>query len=207
MLTQLNGAISDSVATIVVDATLTLPGYVPESGLILIDDELIAVATIGGSGTHSYTSVLRGQHGTEAAAHLDNAPVYAVQSIQYKNTEGPRIYYYLTGITGGLAIVQVKNFITPQIPALDGADAGTVLAHQGDGLVMWIAPDIDFTTQALPTHLTDNTVGTPGAALPVVRVDSLANLGADVRNIAASLNAQINALQTALAAATVKVID
>jgi len=68
-ITQLNGAINDSVTTITVDATASFPA----SGVILIGDELI---TYSGKNSTQFTGCTRGASGTTAASHADNVIVY-----------------------------------------------------------------------------------------------------------------------------------
>jgi hypothetical protein len=66
---QLNGAIDDTVTTIVVDSTT---GFAA-AGTLLIDSELITYT--GKTGT-DFTGCVRGASGTTAASHLDNATVF-----------------------------------------------------------------------------------------------------------------------------------
>ena len=68
-LTQLNGAISNSATTIVVDSTT---GY-PASGVMAIDAELIAYTSKTGT---QFNGCTRGYSGTTAASHLDNTLTY-----------------------------------------------------------------------------------------------------------------------------------
>ena len=68
-LSQLNGAISNSATTVVVDST---SGF-PAAGTIAIDSELITYS--GKTGT-DFTGCVRGASGTTAAAHADNALTY-----------------------------------------------------------------------------------------------------------------------------------
>ena len=68
-LSQLNGAISNSATTVVVDST---SGF-PATGTIVIDDELITYS--GKTGT-DFTGCVRGASGTTAATHADNALTY-----------------------------------------------------------------------------------------------------------------------------------
>jgi hypothetical protein len=70
-LTQLNGAINDSVTTIVADST---SGFPSTNGLIQIDDELISY-TGPNTGTN-FVGCTRGALGTTAASHLNNALTY-----------------------------------------------------------------------------------------------------------------------------------
>lgn len=58
-----------------------------------------------------------------------------------------------------------------------------------------------FTPEAGPTALTDSTAGTPGATLAAVVGTTYSTDIPTIRNWIASLNAQINALQTALTTA------
>lgn len=67
-LTQLNGAINNSVTTITVDSTANFPA----AGTLLIDNELI---TYSGKSSTQFTGCSRGALGTTAASHLDNALV------------------------------------------------------------------------------------------------------------------------------------
>ena len=67
-LTQLNGAINNSVTTITVDSTANFPA----AGTLLIDNELI---TYSGKSSTQFTGCVRGSLGTIAASHLDNALV------------------------------------------------------------------------------------------------------------------------------------
>ena len=71
-LTQLNGAINNSVTTITVDSTALFPA----TGTLLIDEELITytfkTSTQFGDGSNP---CVRGALGTTAASHLDNALV------------------------------------------------------------------------------------------------------------------------------------
>lgn len=61
-----------------------------------------------------------------------------------------------------------------------------------------------FTPTAGPAHLTDSSTGTPGATLAAITSTTPADLTAVgvqlgiIKNAVASLNAQINALETAL---------
>jgi len=66
---QLNGAIDNSVTTIVVDSTT---GF-STAGTILIDSELI---TYTGKTATDFTGCVRGASGTTAVSHLDNAIVF-----------------------------------------------------------------------------------------------------------------------------------
>lgn len=59
---------------------------------------------------------------------------------------------------------------------------------------------VGLAPQAAPAALTDSTLGTPGATLIALRTDTTAHLAADVATCLASLNAQYNALVTALKA-------
>ena len=68
-LTQLNGAINNSVTTVVVDSTTGFPA----SGVIAIDAELITYS--GKTGT-DFTGCVRGALGSIAASHLDNTLTY-----------------------------------------------------------------------------------------------------------------------------------
>ena len=68
-LTQLNGAISNSATTVVVDATT---GF-PSAGVIAIDAELIAYTSKTGT---QFNGCTRGYSGTTAASHLDNTLTY-----------------------------------------------------------------------------------------------------------------------------------
>jgi hypothetical protein len=70
-LTQLNGAINNSVTTIVADST---SGFPSTNGLILIDDELISY-TGPNTGTN-FVGCTRGALGTTATSHLNNALTY-----------------------------------------------------------------------------------------------------------------------------------
>ena len=79
--TALNGAINDNVTTVVVDTDLAISLSAPYR--ILVDSEIMIVTA--GAGTTSWT-VTRGDDGTTAASHLDNAPlvhlsVFDIQSI------------------------------------------------------------------------------------------------------------------------------
>ena len=68
-LTQLNGAINNSVTTVIVDSTTGFPA----AGTIAIDSELITYS--GKTGT-DFTGCTRGALGTTAASHLDNTLTY-----------------------------------------------------------------------------------------------------------------------------------
>jgi hypothetical protein len=70
-LTQLNGAINNSVTTIVVDST---SGFPSTNGLVQIDNELISY-TGPNTGTN-FVGCTRGALGTTAASHLDNSLAY-----------------------------------------------------------------------------------------------------------------------------------
>ncbi len=65
---QLNGAINNSVTTVVVDSTTNFPA----AGTIIIDSELI---TYTAKTATDFTGCVRGAKGTTAASHLDNAIV------------------------------------------------------------------------------------------------------------------------------------
>lgn len=67
--TLLNGAINDSVTTITVDSTT---GFKTGGGSFRINSELIDYTGVTAT---TFTGCTRGQHGTTAASHLDNAPV------------------------------------------------------------------------------------------------------------------------------------
>lgn len=66
--TQLNGAVTDSATTMVVDSTA---GY-PSAGTLLIDNEAM---TYTATTATTFTGVVRARLGTVAAAHNDNATV------------------------------------------------------------------------------------------------------------------------------------
>jgi hypothetical protein len=68
-LSQLNGAINNSVTTVVIDSTTGFPA----AGTIAIDSELITYS--GKTGT-DFTGCVRGALGTTAASHLNNALTY-----------------------------------------------------------------------------------------------------------------------------------
>ena len=68
-LTQLNGAINNSVTTVVVDSTTGFPA----AGVIAIDAELIAYTSKTGT---QFNGCTRGYSGTTAASHLDNTLTY-----------------------------------------------------------------------------------------------------------------------------------
>jgi hypothetical protein len=68
-LSQLNGAINNSVTTVVVDSTTGFPA----AGTILIDSELITYTSKTGT---NFLGCTRGTFGTTAASHLDNALTY-----------------------------------------------------------------------------------------------------------------------------------
>jgi hypothetical protein len=68
-LTQLNGAINNSVTTVIVDSTTGFPA----SGTIAIDSELITYTSKTGT---QFNGCVRGALGTTAASHLDNALTY-----------------------------------------------------------------------------------------------------------------------------------
>jgi hypothetical protein len=68
-LTQLNGAINNSVTTVVVDSTTGFPA----AGTIAIDSELITYTSKTGT---NFLGCTRGTFGTTAASHLDNALTY-----------------------------------------------------------------------------------------------------------------------------------
>jgi hypothetical protein len=68
-LTQLNGAINNSVTTVVVDSTTGFPA----AGTIAIDSELITYTSKTGT---QFNGCTRGTFGTTAASHLDNALTY-----------------------------------------------------------------------------------------------------------------------------------
>ena len=73
-ITQLNGAINDSVTTITVDATAAFPtATVLDPKTILIDDELI---TYTSTNSTQFLGCTRGTSGTTAASHADNVIVY-----------------------------------------------------------------------------------------------------------------------------------
>ena len=68
-LTQLNGAINNSVTTVVVDSTTGFPA----TGVIAIDSELITYSSKTGT---DFTGCVRGASGTIAASHLNNTLTY-----------------------------------------------------------------------------------------------------------------------------------
>jgi len=68
-LTQLNGAINNSVTTVVVDSTTGFPA----AGVIAIDAELISYTSKTGT---DFLGCTRGYSGTTAASHLNNALTY-----------------------------------------------------------------------------------------------------------------------------------
>lgn len=68
-LTQLNGAINNSVTTVIVDSTTGFPA----AGTIAIDSELI---TYSAKTSTNFTGCTRGALGTTAASHLDNTLTY-----------------------------------------------------------------------------------------------------------------------------------
>jgi hypothetical protein len=68
-LTQLNGAISNSATTVVVDSTTGFPA----AGVIAIDAELISYTSKTGT---DFLGCTRGYSGTTAASHLNNALTY-----------------------------------------------------------------------------------------------------------------------------------
>jgi hypothetical protein len=68
-LTQLNGAINNSVTTVIVDSTTGFPA----SGTIAIDSELITYTSKTGT---QFNGCVRGALGTTAASHLDNTLTY-----------------------------------------------------------------------------------------------------------------------------------
>lgn len=67
--TQLNGSINSSVTTLTVDA---VPTTMSGDFRIKIDNEIILVGQVSGS---TFVNCLRGQEGTTAASHSDNAVV------------------------------------------------------------------------------------------------------------------------------------
>jgi hypothetical protein len=68
-LTQLNGAINNSVTTVVVDSTTGFPA----AGVFAIDSELISYTSKTGT---QFNGCTRGYSGTTAASHLDNTLTY-----------------------------------------------------------------------------------------------------------------------------------
>jgi hypothetical protein len=72
--TKLNGAISNSVTTITVLAVTTFPAT--GNFRIVIDTEIMLVTAVN-AGTHQFT-VVRGQEGTTAVVHADQAQVAGV---------------------------------------------------------------------------------------------------------------------------------
>jgi hypothetical protein len=75
--TQLNGAINNSVTTITVDSTTGWPSAGSRFRL-KIDDEILTCTNYSGLSV----SVIRGEEGTTAASHLDNAEVKNILTAQ-----------------------------------------------------------------------------------------------------------------------------
>lgn len=121
----------------------------------------------------STLTVARGAYGTVAAAHSNGADIFKVTHVIQRETD-VLVYYEDSGGT-----ISIKSISEPT------AQTSYEIVFSG------------------PAALTDSTTGVAADTLVVMRTDTTANLGADVTANIASLNAQINALQTAVEAATI----
>lgn len=81
---DLNGAINNAVTTVTLNSTALLKG---DNGYVKIDNEILYWS----ARTSTQLTVLRGQLGTSAASHSDNAKVYPVYRVLVTQIQGERI--------------------------------------------------------------------------------------------------------------------
>lgn len=137
--TQLNGGITATATTIVVDNCSTFYS----NGYIVIGGEIIQYGTK--TGTTQFNITQRGAKGTTAAAHLDNAIVYSEDNGVINN-----IFNFNIGSLfnqwGIFAVpMAVKQFFTVTIPYL--SQSNMFMLFQGDLAILatlWMAFPLGF---------------------------------------------------------------
>ncbi len=105
-LTDLAGAINDSVTNIATDIPIVLPA----GKLLLIDNEVLLITSEGEG-----TNVTRGVAGTTAASHDDESSVYEVVSVFHVGTI--EVHYVDVGV--GVKILNITTSWNPQLPKPD----------------------------------------------------------------------------------------
>lgn len=171
----LSGAHTDSVNIITVGVALTA---IPQSGLIIVNDEIIAITGFNNSTGHHYTGATRGAYGTVARAHSDGISVYEVMAV-IKQSGGVMVYFFNADESPNL----LETRFIPKFVASATLEVAS--------------------TAALPANLTDSTTGVVSVTTPptliVMRTDTTAHLMADAAANLATLNAHVNLLAAYIA--------
>jgi hypothetical protein len=162
---QLNGAIDNSVTTIVVDSTTGFPA----AGTILIDSELI---TYTAKTATDFTGCVRGASGTTAVSHLDNAIVFDASTFTgwgQATTTGVTLSPGLWSFDnfGQILIATIRNGKTfswnPGVPT-PLLNRATVISGAPTASVMSIVSDRDRHLFLLGT---ETTIGSPSTQDPM----------------------------------------
>jgi hypothetical protein len=161
---QLNGAIDNSVTTIVVDSTSAFPS----SGSIKINNEII---TYTGKTATDFTGCVRGTGGTTAASHLDNSVV--INSTSWvawgEASASPTVVLSPANWSldnfGQILIATVKNGKTYTWNPTSGLNTrATVMAGAPTASIETIVSDRDRHVFALGT---ETTIGDPSTQDPM----------------------------------------